>query len=115
MPFSSERVEAGDESITESASGARLKYISLCCLNGFMVEKSSGEEKEQEEEDDAVLALKSLASRARRASASSRALSHCALWLITVHSLEGPSPPRQSTLGLWVTGSIPIFISFFFR
>jgi len=47
------------------------------------------------------------------ASASRRALSHCAIWLRLAASLDWqpPEPPSASVLGLWVVGSIPMWRS----
>ncbi|RDX57609.1 hypothetical protein CR513_63136, partial [Mucuna pruriens] len=44
------------------------------------------------------------------ASASRRALSHCAMWLRLAASFDWqpPEPPSASVFGLWVVGSIPI-------
>ncbi|KAG6488618.1 hypothetical protein ZIOFF_049865 [Zingiber officinale] len=54
----------------------------------------------------------------RRASASSRALSHCAMWLRLAALREGQASaaePRASLFALCVHGSMPIFASRFFR
>nr|CCU64212.1 ScMYB60 protein [Saccharum hybrid cultivar Co 86032] len=64
------------------------------------------------------VAVRIFDSRASRASASRRALSHCAMWLRLAAALADllfVVPVRVPLIDLWVTGSIPILASLFLR